>query len=101
MGSMTQAEGKVLQIQVNMILKMAMDENQKSPGIKGAINWGDLKCVDIIECHSRVENYSYVLICIEEASPDATELISFVKRHLDTAGFEARFGVPVVVEAQW
>ena len=101
METMTQAEGKVLQIQVDMILTLAQTENQKPPGIKGAINWGDLRCVDILECHSRIENYSYILVCIEEASPDAGELTSFVKRHLDAAGFEDRFGMPVVVEVQW
>ena len=98
---MTQDEGKILILQVNIILKEAMDENQKPPGIKGAINWGDLKCVDILECHSKTENYGYILVCIEEASPDAGELTSYVKRRLDALGFEGRFGLPVVVETAW
>jgi hypothetical protein len=98
---MTPAQGKVLQTQVDMILKEAIDENQKPPGIKGAINWGDLRCVDILECRSKTENYSYILVCIEEASPDAFELTEFVRKRLNEFDFEKTFGLPVAVEAMW
>lgn len=95
---MTQDEAKILQQQVNTILQRMTSENVP---VRGAINWADLKCSAVVECHSMLDGDNYVMVLIEEASPDATELQAFVKEQLDNAGFEARFGMPVAVETEW
>ena len=68
---------KEMQSTVNLILKSAREVGT----IKG-VNWGDLRCVDALECRS-VYGETIIMIEIEECSPDSN-LRSYVyeKLHL-------------------
>lgn len=56
---------KEMQSTVNLILKSARQDKT----IKG-VNWGDLQCVDALECRS-VYGETIIMIEIEECSPDS------------------------------
>jgi hypothetical protein len=68
---MTKEEALDLQATVNGILAQAMGERSR---IGGAVNWSDLRCVDV-EMSLLDGN---VTVTIEEASPGASELCRFV-----------------------
>ena len=56
---------KQIQTATNLILASARAEKD----IKG-VNWGDLGCVDVMECRSVYGDKS-VMVLIEECSPDS------------------------------
>lgn len=63
-------------------------------GINGAINWGDLGCVDARKWQDCWGNEG-MTVYIEEASESATELHSFIREYLKDRGWS---GVEVVTE---
>lgn len=52
-------------------------DNIKPGDVEGAINWGDLGCVDVSWCKS-VHGTESVLLNIEEVSPDCYELRQYM-----------------------
>lgn len=58
--------------------------------IEGAINWGDLKCVEVLF----VEDEIY--ITIDEAAPSAINLIVHVQNKV-----KEEFGKPTLVNCEW
>lgn len=52
-------------------------DNTKPEDVKGAINWGDLGCVDVSWCKS-VHGTESVMLLIEEVSPDCYELRQYM-----------------------
>ena len=68
----------LLEIQnaTNIILASARAEKD----IKG-VNWGDLGCVDVLECRSVYGGESTIMVEIEECSPDSN-LRNFVYKKL-------------------
>lgn len=67
---------KEIQESTNKILCKAF---QSKAELKG-VNWGDLDCVDVLECKS-VYGETSIMVCIEECSPDSN-LITFVYKEL-------------------
>lgn len=55
--------------------------------ITGAINWGQLHCVDALRCESLNDGVYYEVL-IEEAAPDNEKLRSFVREYLKQNGFD-------------
>jgi hypothetical protein len=90
---MTKEEALDLQATVNGILAQAMGERSR---IGGAVNWSDLRCVDV-EMSLLDGN---VTVTIEEASPGASELCRFVAEELARRGYDAHWG-PIAVRTEW
>jgi hypothetical protein len=59
-----------------------------------AINWGDLKVIDVMICRSLAEGVFYEIL-IDEASPDSTELHNAV-----LAGLQ-KYAFPVRIKTEW
>jgi hypothetical protein len=83
---MTRDEALNLQSMVNGFL-----EDAKAT-IDGAINWADLRCVDVQE--SLLDDT--VTITIEEAAPEASELCQYVAERLRDNGYPG-----IVVRTEW
>jgi len=66
---------KEIQTTTDLILASARAEKD----IKG-VNWGDLRCVDVMECRS-VYGDTSIMVSIEECSPDSN-LRNFVYNKL-------------------
>lgn len=63
----------------------------------GAINWGDLGCVDVEARRSLLrKGGALIAVVIEEASPDAVGLHAFVGDYLEIHGHPE-----VLVETAW
>ena len=78
---MTKDEALKLQAVADEILAQAFEKRSE---IRGAVNWGDLRCVDVeISLLDDV-----VTVTIEEASPDALELCRFVAKELARRGYD-------------
>lgn len=77
---------KLMQSRVNQILKEAREDKS----IKGA-NWGDLRCVDALECRS-VYGDTIFMVEIEECSPDSN-LRNFVYNKLHEIYPDLQFDV--------
>lgn len=58
--------------------------NLKPDEVEGAINWGDLSCVDVEECRSVHMNRIAVRVTIEEADPSNADLHAFMYEKLCT-----------------
>jgi hypothetical protein len=86
---MTKQEALDLQTTVNGILAQAMGERSR---IGGAVNWGDLRCVDVEM--SLIDGH--VTVTIEEASPEAVDLCRFVAKELARRGYEE-----IAVRTEW
>ena len=72
---MTKEEAIALQAAVDEILALAVEKRSE---IGGAVNWGDLRCVDVEI--SLLDGH--VTVTVEEASPSASELCRFVAKEL-------------------
>lgn len=59
---------------------------QRKPGIGGAVNWGDLGCVDARHWRDCSGNEG-LSVYIEEASETAAELQSFIYEYLKDRGY--------------
>jgi hypothetical protein len=86
---MTKDEALDLQATVDGILAQARGERSS---IGGAVNWADLRCVDVEM--SLLDGH--VTVTIEEASPDALELCRFVAKELARRGYDE-----VAVRTEW
>jgi hypothetical protein len=86
---MTKEEALDLQATVNGILAQAMGERSR---IGGAVNWADLRCVDIEV--SLLDGH--VTVTIEEASPEAVDLCRHVAKELARRGHDE-----VAVRTEW
>jgi hypothetical protein len=82
---MTKEEALDLQTTVNGILAQALGERSR---IGGAVNWADLRCVDVIDGH--------VTVTIEEASPEASDLCRYVAKELARRGYDE-----IVARTEW
>jgi hypothetical protein len=81
-GKMTKQEALTLQATVDEILAQAVEKRSE---IGGAVNWADLRCVDVeISLLDDV-----VTVTVEEASPDASELCRYVAEELARSGYGA------------
>lgn len=67
---------KEIQEATNKILGKAFQSKLELKGV----NWGDLGCVDVLECRS-VYGDTSIMVCIEECSPDSN-LGTFVYKEL-------------------
>lgn len=78
-----------------------MEETNKilgdlEPGeVDGAINWGDLGCMDALH-QENVHGESNYRVIIQEASPDAYHLQEYVAKTLAERGF-----INVEVDTEW
>lgn len=52
--------------------------NMKPGEVEGAINWGDLGCIDVEECRSVHGPVTTVRVTISEASPDNYDLWEYM-----------------------
>jgi hypothetical protein len=86
---MTKDEALNLQATVNGILAQARGERSR---IGGAVNWGDLRCVDVEM--SLIDGH--VTVTIEEASPEAIDLCRFVAKELARRGPDE-----IAVKTEW
>jgi hypothetical protein len=86
---MTKAEAVDLQTTVNGILAQALGERSR---IGGAVNWGDLRCVDVEVSLL----HDVVTVAIAEAAPGAAELCRFVSEELARRGYGA-----IAVRTEW
>jgi hypothetical protein len=87
--AMTKEEALDLQATVNGILAQAAGERSR---IGGAVNWADLRCVDVEM--SLIDGR--VTVTIEEASPGALELCRFVAKELARRGHDE-----IAVRTEW
>ena len=86
---MTKEEALDLQATVNGILAQAAGERSR---IGGAVNWADLRCVDVEI--SLLDGH--VTVTIEEASPEAIDLCRYVAKELARRGYDE-----VAVRTEW
>jgi hypothetical protein len=86
---MTEEEAAALQATVDEILVLAAEKRSE---IGGAVNWGDLRCVDVEI--SLIDGR--VTVTIEEASPSALELCRFVAKELARRGHDE-----IAVKTEW
>ena len=86
---MTKEEALDLQTVVDGILAQAAGERSR---IGGAVNWGDLRCVDVEI--SLIDGR--VTVTIEEASTSASELCRFVAKELARRGHDE-----IAVRTEW
>jgi hypothetical protein len=86
---MTKEEALDLQATVNGILAQAAGERSR---IGGAVNWADLRCVDVEI--SLLDGH--VTVTIEEASPEAIDLCRYVAKELARRGYDG-----VAVRTEW
>lgn len=56
-------------------------DNLKPGDVEGAINWGDLGCVDVSWCKS-VHGTESVMLMIEEVSPDCYTLRQYMEERM-------------------
>ena len=72
----------VLQAEINAILAAAATEPDDARNAMGAVNWGDLGCVEIEMRRSllRSDEPSWVVAIVEEESPDAAGLKALYSR---------------------
>ncbi|BES72221.1 hypothetical protein RE428_32390 [Marinobacter nanhaiticus D15-8W] len=73
----------------------ACDTAQEA-GVTGAINWGDLGCVDARFCIDEEGNGSFDVL-IEEAAPGSIDLM----RHVSEALVDLKLAWPVEVRTEW
>lgn len=82
------------------VVDEALKEARKRPDDErvrmGAINWGDLWCIDVEERKSLLTDTVFIAVVIEEASPDAQGLQQFVGDWLDQRGYKQ-----VYVSTEW
>jgi hypothetical protein len=86
---MTKEEAIALQATVDEILALAVE---KRSGIGGAMNWGDLLCLDVEV--SLLDGI--VTVTVEGAAPDAVELCRFVSEELARCGYSG-----IAVRTEW
>jgi hypothetical protein len=83
---MTHDEALALQAKINTILEAARHEPKDKRTSMGAINWGDLRCVEIEERRSLLlPGDRWIVALIEEASPEALGLHRYVRMRLGRA----------------
>ncbi len=81
---------KQIKLEANKILS----ELDPSDFPEDAINWGDLKVIDVISCRSLAEGIYYEIL-IEEAEPGATNLHKVVIDRMPKHAF------PILVRTEW
>jgi hypothetical protein len=86
---MTNEEALDLQATVNGILAQAAGERSR---IGGAVNWGDLLCLDVEV--SLLDDI--VTVTVEGAAPEAVELCRFVSEELARRGYSG-----IAVRTEW
>jgi hypothetical protein len=86
---MTKEKAVALQATVDEILVLAVEKRSE---IGGAVNWADLRCVDVEM--SLIDGR--VTVTIEEADPGALELCRFVAKELARRGNDE-----IAVRTEW
>mgnify|MGYP000907499186 FL=1 len=79
-----------VQREINAIL-----DDAPAVSIKGAINWGDLNCVEV-ELSVNVEGTWMLNAVIEEADPNNPDLLGYIVEQLKQRGY-----ANVFVRAEW
>jgi hypothetical protein len=80
---MSHDEALTLQAAIDTILAAAAHEPGHVRSAMGAINWGDLRCVDLEERRSLLHpGEPQIVAIIEEASPDAIGLHAYIHARL-------------------
>jgi hypothetical protein len=93
---MTRDEAQALMDEVDIILDEVPSDDR---GDMGAVNWADLRCVDVELRQSLVygdDATMRIVIMIEEASPNAQKLCDYVAMHL-----HPKWGPAVSIETEW
>jgi hypothetical protein len=86
---MTKEEAIALQAAADEILALAVEKKSE---IGGAVNWGDLLCLDVEV--SLLD--SIVTVTVEGAAPEAVELCRFVSEELARRGYRG-----IAVRTEW
>jgi hypothetical protein len=84
---MTKEEAIALQATVDEILALAVEKRSR-----GAMNWGDLLCLDVEV--SLLDGI--VTVTVEGAAPEAIELCRFVSEELARRGYSG-----IAVRTEW
>ena len=98
--------GKEIQATVNQILKEMQEERANTPNDdrnywqSGAINWGDLQCVEVHRVEDMLdsthEGSKRIRIIIEEADPSNHDFCREILKR-----FEAKTGQAIEVVTEW
>jgi hypothetical protein len=67
--------------------------------IPGAINWGDLSCVEVCRCEDQ-DGMTEIRILVEEASPDNEELHKYIISWLEFQS-KVQINEPYTVITEW
>ena len=86
---MIKEEANALQAAVDKILALAVEKKSE---IGGAVNWGDLLCLDVEV--SLLD--SIVTVTVEGAAPEAVELCRFVSEELARREYSG-----IAVRTEW
>src|SRR6516165_7752459 len=86
---MTKEEAIALQAAVDEVLALAVEKRSE---IGGAVNWGDLLCLDVEV--SLLDGI--VTVTVEGAAPEAVELCRFVSEELARRGYSG-----IAVRTEW
>ena len=86
---MIKEEAIALQAAVDEILALAVEKRSE---IAGAVNWGDLLCLDVEV--SLLDGI--VTVTVEGAAPEAVELCRFVSEELARRGYSG-----IAVRTEW
>jgi hypothetical protein len=86
---MTEEDAFALQTTVNEIPALAVEKRSE---IGGAVNWGDLLCLDVEV--SLLDGI--VTVTVEGAAPEAVELCRFVSEELARRGYSG-----IAVRTEW
>ena len=84
---MTKEQAEILRDVVNAILETAFTARHRVLSM-AAVNWGDLGCTDVEERTSLLTGSKLITVIIEEASPEAAQLIKFVSHALEQHGYK-------------
>jgi hypothetical protein len=81
-----QARARELRALVDEALAEARASDDDERRRMGAVNWADLRCVDVEQRTSLINDSTTIAVTIKEAAPDAIELQRFVGEYLERKG---------------
>jgi hypothetical protein len=82
-----QARAQELRALVDEALAEARKRSGEERDRMGAVNWADLRCVDVEQRTSLIKDSTTIAVTIEEAAPDAIGLQTFVGEYLERKGW--------------
>jgi hypothetical protein len=88
-----QARAQELRALVDEALSEARASGDDERGRMGTVNWADLRCVDVEQRTSLINDNTTIAVTIKEAAPDAIGLHTFVSGYLERKGWPHVFVV--------